>query len=151
MEFCLVVGVGVRLSLSGILLPLDADLLTHRAGFSDFGGLWCLVIYLINFVTGSFIVISVDFFGVEFKLYRSLRTRAVVTTVKNVVLGDSVLLEFRLKSKRFRIGAHRNFTLNVGLIETCINWQGQAAGSQGHSVIPDLLDGVEVGVVKDVV
>lgn len=60
------------------------------------------------------------------------------------------MLDFKLKSKGFRICANRNFTLNVWLVITSINWRGQAAGSQGHSVIPDLLYGVEIGVIKNV-
>jgi len=59
------------------------------------------------------------------------------------------MLDFRLNSKRFRISANRNFTLNVCLVITSINWRGQAAGSQGHPLVPDLLYGVEVGVIEN--
>jgi len=94
-------------------------------------------------------VISVDFFGVEDKLYGSFRSCAVVTTVQDVVLGGSVMLDCRLKSKRSRIRINRNFTLNVRIVVTGIFWLGQASVKSGHSVIPNLLDVVEVGVVKD--
>ena len=96
-------------------------------------------------------MISVDFFGVEDKLYGSFRSCAVVTTVQEIVLGGSVMLDCRLKSKRSRIRINRNFTLNVRIviIITGIFWLGQASLNHGHSVIPDLLDVVEVEVVKD--
>jgi len=94
-------------------------------------------------------VISVDFFGVEDKLYGSFVSCAVVTTVQDVVLGGYVMLDCRLKSKRSRIRINRNFTLNVRIVVTGIFWLGQASVKSGHSVIPNLLDVVEVGVVKD--
>jgi hypothetical protein len=94
-------------------------------------------------------VISVDFFGVEDKLYGSFVSCAVVATVQDVVLGGYVMLDCRLKSKRSRIRINRNFTLDVRIVITGIFWLGQASVKSGHSVIPNLLDVVEVGVIKD--
>ena len=104
---------------------------------------------LVKFVVGPSFVISVDFFGVEDKLHGSFRSCTVITTVQDVVLGGSVMLDCRLKSKRSRIRINRNFTLNVRIIITGIFWLGQASVNYGHSIIPDLLDVVEVGAVKD--
>ena len=104
---------------------------------------------LVKFVVGPSFVISVDFFGVEDKLHGSFRSCTVVTTVQDVVLGGSVMLDCRLKSKRSRIRINLNFTLNVRIINTGIFWLGQASVNHGHSIIPDLLDVVEVGAVKD--
>jgi hypothetical protein len=59
------------------------------------------------------------------------------------------MLDCRLKSKRSRIRINRNFALNVRIVITGIFWLGQASVKSGHSVIPNLLDVVEVGVVKD--